>query len=121
MGKTIIEKIISNHSTDENIKPGEIVWMDLDVRSARDFGGPNVVKHLQKHYPENNFVQKENLYFTFDIDPYPGKPFFVNFRVNPQVSSQRFSRVDHVSLQGQVYAIPVQIVSDPVKVNAGCL
>ncbi len=43
MGKTIIEKIIQSHSEDE-VVPGRIVWMDLDIRSARDFGGPNVVK-----------------------------------------------------------------------------
>jgi len=42
LGKTIIEKIIRSHSYDETAA-GRIVWMDLDVRSARDFGGPNVV------------------------------------------------------------------------------
>ena len=28
-------------------RPGKIVWLDLDVRSARDFGGPNVVKNFE--------------------------------------------------------------------------
>ena len=44
MGKTVIEKIIQAHTADE-VAPGKIVWMDLDIRSARDFGGPNVVKN----------------------------------------------------------------------------
>jgi len=44
MGNTIIEKIISQHTKDK-VRPGAVVWMDLDIRSARDFGGPNVVKN----------------------------------------------------------------------------
>ena len=49
MGKTVIEKIIKDH-TQEKVEPNNIVWMDIDVRSARDFGGANVVKNLQKNY-----------------------------------------------------------------------
>ena len=49
MAKTIIEKIISKH-TDEEVFPGKIVWMDLDIRTARDFGGPNVAKNYHREY-----------------------------------------------------------------------
>ncbi|MDP8226729.1 MAG: aconitase family protein, partial [Candidatus Celaenobacter polaris] len=65
MGKTIIEKIIQLHS-DEEVSAGRIVWMKLDVRTARDFGGPNVVKNLEKHYPDEELPDKENAFFTFD-------------------------------------------------------
>ena len=65
MGKTIIEKIIQLHSEEEAIA-GKIVWMKLDVRTARDFGGPNVVKNLEKHYPEAELPDKKNVFFTFD-------------------------------------------------------
>jgi 3-isopropylmalate/(R)-2-methylmalate dehydratase large subunit len=54
MGKTIIEKIITDH-TKEEVSPGNIVWLDIDVRSARDFGGANVVKNLEKHSRKNIF------------------------------------------------------------------
>lgn len=65
-GKSIIEKIISDH-TREKVSPGSIVWLDIDVRSARDFGGANVVKNLQKHYPNENLVaDPEKTFFTFD-------------------------------------------------------
>ena len=53
MGQTIIEKIIANHSDDKNLKPGDIVWMNLDVRSARDFGGPNAVSYTHLTLPTN--------------------------------------------------------------------
>jgi len=66
IGKTMIEKIISNHSTDD-VKPGEIVWLDLDVRSARDFAGANVVQNLEKYYPsEEKIGDLEKTFFTFD-------------------------------------------------------
>lgn len=63
---TMIEKIIANHTTD-TVKPGEIVWMDLDVRAARDFAGANVVNNLETHYPSG--IKIEDLgktFFTFD-------------------------------------------------------
>ncbi|NHJ39544.1 MAG: homoaconitate hydratase family protein [Asgard group archaeon] len=66
MGQTVIEKIFSAHSQDE-VKPGNIIWLDLDVRSARDFAGANVVGNLQKNYPnESKFESKERTVFTFD-------------------------------------------------------
>jgi len=65
MGKTIIEKIIQSHS-DQEVKPGKIVWMKLDIRTARDFGGPNVVKNLEKYYSDLEIPDKENVFFTFD-------------------------------------------------------
>ncbi|WP_287582116.1 aconitase/3-isopropylmalate dehydratase large subunit family protein [Candidatus Borrarchaeum sp.] len=65
-GKTMIEKIINNHSKEE-IKPGNIVWMDIDIRTARDFAGANVVDHLEKHYPEGQRIADiGRTFFTFD-------------------------------------------------------
>ncbi len=66
MGKTIIEKIIQEH-TKEEVKPGKIVWMDLDVRSARDFGGPNVVKNYEEEYGDAPVADREKTFFTFDL------------------------------------------------------
>lgn len=65
MGKTIIEKIFSRHSTDE-VKPGNIIWLDLDVRSARDFGGANVVKNFEREYPGEKVADASKTFFTFD-------------------------------------------------------
>ena len=66
MGKTIIEKIIQAHTQDE-VKPGKIVWMDLDIRSARDFGGPNVVKNYKREYGDDPVADPEKTFFTFDL------------------------------------------------------
>jgi 3-isopropylmalate/(R)-2-methylmalate dehydratase large subunit len=66
MGKTIIEKIIERH-TDAEAKPGKIVWMDLDIRSARDFGGPNVAKHYEREYGNEPVADPAKTFFTFDL------------------------------------------------------
>lgn len=66
MGKTIIEKIIQAHTEDE-VEPGKIVWMDLDIRSARDFGGPNVVKNYEREYSDLPLADGKKTYFTFDL------------------------------------------------------
>lgn len=66
MGKTIIEKIIAAHS-EPTVTAGDIVDAKIDARVARDFGGANVVKNIQKfkltiHEPQKTF-------FTFDCNP----------------------------------------------------
>jgi 3-isopropylmalate/(R)-2-methylmalate dehydratase large subunit len=66
MGKTIIEKIIASH-TQEEVEPGKIVWMGLDIRSARDFGGPNVVRNYEKVYGDAPVDDRQKTFFTFDL------------------------------------------------------
>jgi 3-isopropylmalate dehydratase small subunit len=66
MGKTIIQKIFEAHSkSTANID--EIIDVTVDVRVARDFGGANVVKHLE----ENNLSidDPKKTFFTFDCNP----------------------------------------------------
>ncbi len=66
MGQTLIEKIISRH-TDHAVRPGEAVDMSVDVRAARDFGGANVVKNLQR--TGLGIADPEKTLFTFDCNP----------------------------------------------------
>jgi len=66
MGKTIIQKIFETHSN-STAKVDEIIDVNIDVRVARDFGGANVVKHLE----ENNLSihDPKKTFFTFDCNP----------------------------------------------------
>jgi len=66
IGKTTIEKIFANHSSKE-ISPGKIVWIDLDLVTARDFGGPNVVKNFRNYYLNQNVFDSRKVFFTFDL------------------------------------------------------
>jgi len=67
MGKTFIEKIISKHSNDPVI-PGAIIWLDLDLRTARDFGGASVVKNFNANYPNQTVNDVKKTFFTFDCN-----------------------------------------------------
>ena len=63
----LIEKIISSHSRYEKVKPGDIVDIEIDARAARDFGGPNVIKTIEKHKLSIDDINKT--FFTFDTNP----------------------------------------------------
>jgi 3-isopropylmalate/(R)-2-methylmalate dehydratase large subunit len=84
MGKTIIERIIQAHSDEpgEDAAPtraGEIVWMRLDARTARDFGGANVVKNYRAHYGDAPVDDVDKTFFTFDlVTPANNIPYAVN-------------------------------------------
>ncbi len=67
MPKTLVEKILEAHAG-EDVVPGKIVWIEIDVRSARDFGGANVVKNFKKYYPGQSLDESEKTYFTFDCN-----------------------------------------------------
>ena len=67
MGKTLVEKILAAH-TDEEVVSGGIVWIDIDVRTARDFGGANVVKNLEREFGSGvgSIADTSKTHFTFD-------------------------------------------------------
>jgi 3-isopropylmalate dehydratase small subunit len=44
------------------------VWISIDVRSARDFGGANVVKNLRANYEPPYVDDVEKTFFTFDCN-----------------------------------------------------
>ena len=79
MGATIIEKIIASHSDRQKVRPGDITDVNIDARVARDFGGANVVKHMEDHR------------LTLDD---PGKTFFT-FDCNPTGSDQKYAANQH--------------------------
>ena len=63
----IIEKIITSHSNQKSVKPGDIVDVVIDIRAARDFGGANVVKNIL----DNGLTVADpaKTIFTFDCNP----------------------------------------------------
>ena len=64
---TVIEKILASHSGRDEVSPGEIVDVKIDARVARDFGGANVVKHLQEN--QLSIDNASRTFFTFDCNP----------------------------------------------------
>lgn len=82
MGKTVVEKIFFKHSEEKNIKPGDIVWINIDVRSARDFGGPNVVKNYEREYDDTPLDDPSKTFFTFDL---VAPPKTIKYAENQQI------------------------------------
>jgi 3-isopropylmalate dehydratase small subunit len=64
---TIIEKILAKRSKFKVVKPGDIVDVFIDARVARDFGGANVVKHIEENKLGIDDVSRT--FFTFDTNP----------------------------------------------------
>jgi 3-isopropylmalate/(R)-2-methylmalate dehydratase large subunit len=83
MAMTMLEKILSAHSKQKKVSPGEIVDIEIDSRVARDFGGANVVKNLRD--------------FGLTIDN-PEKTLFT-FDCNPTGSDQKYAVNQHICRQ----------------------
>ena len=66
-GKTVIEKILSAHAG-EDVYEGRIAWIDLDLISARDFGGANVVKNFEEAFGDGPIADTSRTIFTFDCN-----------------------------------------------------
>ena len=51
---TLVEKIIKNHTDapPTDIYPGNIVWVSVDLATARDYAGPQVIKLFEENYPD---------------------------------------------------------------------
>jgi 3-isopropylmalate/(R)-2-methylmalate dehydratase large subunit len=64
MRMTMIEKILANHSAYDIVKPGEIIDLNIDIRVARDSGGPNVIRQLQDN--KLSIADPDKTIFTFD-------------------------------------------------------
>ncbi|RLC47282.1 MAG: homoaconitate hydratase family protein [Candidatus Cloacimonadota bacterium] len=121
MGQTIIEKIITNHLIDEvDVNPGEIVWIKLDVRTARDFGGPNVVKNIEREYPGEDLPDKENILFTFDtVAPAKTIPYANNQMICRNFAKEHNIKVYDVNAGIGTHILIEQGIAEPNKTIVG--
>ncbi len=92
MGMTIVEKILANHSKYDKVSVGQIIDVSVDARAARDFGGPNVVKHFQEKGLELEDVTKT--FFTFDTNPTGSD---MKYAVNQHVC-RKFARKNNIKI-----------------------
>ncbi|MDZ7815469.1 MAG: aconitase/3-isopropylmalate dehydratase large subunit family protein [Planctomycetota bacterium] len=115
MGRTLIEKIIGSH-TDQKVRPGNIVWMDLDVRSARDFGGGNVVANYHRHYGDQPVADVEKTFFTFDCNaPANTIPYAQNQR-----ACREFAREQGIKVFDVDSGIGTHVLLEEGKITPGC-
>lgn len=63
---TIIEKIFSR-GAGRNVKPGDYVWVPVDLVTMRDFGGPNVLQEYQGAFQNQAVFDSSKITITFDL------------------------------------------------------
>ncbi|GAB6280081.1 MAG: aconitase/3-isopropylmalate dehydratase large subunit family protein [Thermovirga sp.] len=67
MGKTMIEKIM-RRSSGKEVKVGERIWCNIDLSTARDFGGANCVLQFEEVTDKKGKVwDPDKIVFTFDL------------------------------------------------------
>ncbi len=114
MGKTIVEKILSQHTKDE-VRPGSVIWLDIDVRSARDFGGPNVVKHYREHYDSEPVDDPKKTFFTFDLVA-PAKT--IKYAINQSIC-RKFAREQGIKVYDVGYGIGSHVLMEEGHIIPG--
>jgi len=67
MAQTIIEKILSEHAG-RKVTAGDVAWIGINKRTARDFGGASVVGNLKKYYHPPYVDDTSRTFFTFDCN-----------------------------------------------------
>jgi len=68
MGHTLIEKLVAARVGRE-VNAGDVVWLPLDVMTARDFGGASVVKNFREAYGNDaKVIDPRRIFFTFDCN-----------------------------------------------------
>ena len=67
MGRTLIEKIMATHGGGD-CRAGDVVWIDIDNRTARDFAGASVVANLEKYGGSDPVADPGKTFFTFDCN-----------------------------------------------------
>jgi 3-isopropylmalate/(R)-2-methylmalate dehydratase large subunit len=112
LGRTLIEKIIAAHTEDE-VAPGGIVWMDLDLRTARDFGGANVVGHFKREYQKENVDDPAKTFFTFDCN--------VPANTIPYADNQMICRLFAREQELKVYDVDAGIGSHVIMEQGLCV
>ena len=95
---SMIEQIIGYHS-EGHVSPGNTVWMDIDLRTARDFGGANVIKNLNENYPGEGVNDPEKTFFTFDtVVPAKTIPYAENQHIIRRYARENGLRVFDVNM-----------------------
>ena len=115
MGQTLIEKIFAAHS-DGEARPGDTIWIDIDVRSARDFGGANVIANLKREYGDGTVLaDTRKTFFTFDcVSPANTIPYAENQHI-----IRRFAQEQGAKLYDVGHGIGTHVLIENGHVRPG--
>ena len=112
MKQTLIQSIFAAH-TKEPVTVDAIVDLAIDLRAARDFGGANVVKHLQDHGLP--IADPRKTLFTFDCNPGGCDQ---KYAINQHLCRQ-YARAHNIPIYDINAGIGTHLVVDNGLVNPG--
>lgn len=79
MGMTLVEKILAAKSGRSQVKPGENIWVDVDVLMVNDVTGPPAIAVLKKNFGEDAKVWDPEKFvlihdhYVFTEDPHANR------------------------------------------------
>ncbi len=112
MPRTLIQKIFATHTKDPATVDA-IIELAIDLRTARDFGGANVVKHLQDHHLTPQDPTKT--LFTFDCNPGGCDQ---KYAINQHLCRQ-YARTHHIPITDINQGIGTHLVIDHHLITPG--
>lgn len=116
MGKTVLEKIFEQHTSGTATpEPGDVIWLDVDLRTARDFGGASVVKHLKRHYDGDYVADPDRTAFTFDCNAPAKTPEYAD----NQHICRRFARENNVPVYDVDQGIGTHVMLEQGRITPG--
>ncbi len=118
MGETLVEKILAAHRVGTG--SGDTLWIEVDVRSARDFGGANVVGNFKRHYPGEKVADARRTFFTFDcVAPANNIPYANNQQVCRTFAREQGIRVYDVDMGIGTHVLIEEGVAVPGSIVVG--
>lgn len=124
MGMTLTEKILANHSNKDQVKPGDNVWVDVDILMTHDVCGPPAISIFNREFGDNARVwDKEKLviipdHYIFTNDKYANRNVDVlrAFAADQDlphyydVGTDRYKGVCHVALPEEGFTRPGEVL-----------
>lgn len=124
MGMTLTEKILANHSDKDSVKPGESVWVDVDVLMTHDVCGPPAISIFKKEFGEDARIwDPEKMviipdHYIFTKDKYANRNVNVlrafaadqNLPYYYDVGTDQYKGVCHIALPEEGFTRPGEVL-----------
>jgi 3-isopropylmalate/(R)-2-methylmalate dehydratase large subunit len=124
MGMTLTEKILANHSGNRSVKPGDNVWVDVDVLMTHDVCGPPAIAIFEKQFGENarvwdpekmviipdHYIFTKDKYANRNVDILRGFAADQNLPNYYDVGTDRYKGVCHIALPEEGFTRPGEVL-----------
>ncbi|MDA0690703.1 MAG: 3-isopropylmalate dehydratase large subunit [Nitrospinae bacterium] len=124
MGMTVTEKILAAHAGKESVRPGDNIWVDVDVLMTHDVCGPGTIGIFKKQFGENAKVwDREKVviipdHYIFTSDKHANRNIdilreFVKEQDLPyyyDVGTENYKGVCHIALAQEGHNRPGEIL-----------